>query len=130
MDKQFSIAAPWPEEKPSRIMVDCFGCAEYVVAVRDRLIRFEWSDRFGPLPIRKDGRELLSIGPNHGFWLAVSLWRLQGSRLDGNKAIWHAPKRPVLKHLGGRNYEVIEAGEPGYDWGNADKFTGTIGGID
>ena len=68
------------------------------------------------MPINKDGSECLSIGPKHGFWRAASLWNLQGRRLEGNRAIWHEPKKPVLKHLGGRHYQIIEQGEPGHDW--------------
>lgn len=119
-DRQFSIPKPAglmvAGEKPSRIMIDSFGGDEYFIDVRGRLIRFEWSDQFGPLPINENGSEALSVGPKHGFWRAASLWNLQGRRLEGTTAIWHEPKKPILKHLGGRNYMVIEDGEPGYDW--------------
>ena len=119
-DRQFSIPKPdgfdKPGTPPSRIMIDCFGGGEYFIDLRGKLVRFEWSEQFGPMPINKDGSEALSIGPKHGFWRAASLWNLQGQRLDGNCAIWHEPKKPVLKHLGGRNYMVVEDGEPGHDW--------------
>ena len=125
-DRQFSIPKPasWsePDEAPSRIMIDSFGGDhEYLITVRDKLIRFEWSDIFGPFPINKNGSEALSVGPKHGFWRAVSLWNLQGRRLEGNMAIWHEPRKPVYekKHLGGRQYlitKVIDPGEPGHDW--------------
>lgn len=125
-DRQFSIPKPEgmlePGEQPSRIMIDCFGGDdEYLIDVRGKLIRFEWSERFGPLPINKDGSEARSIGPGHGFWRAASLWNLQGRRLEGNRAIWHEPRKPEYetKHLGGRHYEIIRVihpGEPGHDW--------------
>ena len=119
-DRQFSIPKPddWlkPGEKPSRIMIDCFGGGEFFITVREKIVRFEWSEQFGPLPVTKTGAEMTSIGPKHPFWRAVSLWNLQGRRVDGNNAIWHEPKKPVLKHLGGRNYMIIEDGEPGHDW--------------
>lgn len=118
-DDQYSIPAPWSEEpgKETRVMIDSFrGEAEYLITVRGKDVRFEWSERFGPMPLNKDGSEARGIGHKHGFWRAASLWNLQGRRLDGNRAIWHEPKRPVLKHLGGRNYLVIEDGEEGYDW--------------
>jgi hypothetical protein len=96
-------------------MIDCFVGDEYFIEVRGKLIRFEWSEQCGPLPINKDGSEALSIGPKHGFWRAASLWNLQGRRLDGNKAIWHEPKKDVLERRG-RMLFVIEHGEPGQDW--------------
>lgn len=124
-DRQFSIPTPdsWlkPGEKPSRIMIDCFGGDEYLIDIRGKLVRFEWSEQFGPLPINKDGSEALSIGPKHGFWRAASLWNLQGRRLDGDLAIWHEPRQPVYEteHISGRKYlitKVIDPGEPGHDW--------------
>ena len=117
-DRQFSVPAPWPEKpgKETRIMVDCYGSGEYFIDVRGKMVRFEWSARFGPMPINADGSEASSIGPRHDFWRAASLWNLQGRRLDGSKAIWHEPKKPVLKHLGGKDYLVIQDGEPGHDW--------------
>jgi hypothetical protein len=117
-DKQFSIPAPWPEKpgEETRVMIDSFGGGDYAIEVRGKLISFEWSEMFGPLPLRRDGSEMRSVGPNHPFWRAVSLWNLQGRRLDNKRAIWHEPKKPVLRHIAGRHYEVIEDGEPGYDW--------------
>lgn len=101
LDRQFSIPAPdsWlkPGEEPSQIMIDCFGGHEFFLEVRGKLVRFEWSNQFGPLPINKDGSEARSIGPKHGFWRAASLWNLQGRRLDGDRAIWHEPRKPAAQ---------------------------------
>lgn len=111
-DRQFSI----PGDKGTRVFVDCYGSGDYVIEVRNDLIQFDFSEQLGPMPTNKDGSEKRSIGPKHKFWRAVSLWKLQGMRLEGKRAIWHEPKRPVMQHLGGRNYLVIEPGEPGWDW--------------
>jgi hypothetical protein len=78
------------------------------------LFRFDWSEQFGPLPTRKDGGERL-LGPRHKFWRAVSLWNLQGQRVDGKRAIWHEPKQPVFEKRGQRSF-IVEQGEPGWDW--------------
>jgi hypothetical protein len=110
-DRQFSV--PMPDG--SRAMLDCFGCAEFEIETSKGVARFEWSNRFGPLPISKSGKPR-DLSHRHQIWRAVSLWRLQGSRLEGIRAIWHEPKKPVLQHLGGRHYRVIEDGEPGHDW--------------
>lgn len=121
-DKQFSIEQPigdgWPtpaDGSKSHIMIDIFGGGEYFIDVADETIKFEWSERFGPMALTKKGAER-ALTPKHKFWRAASLWNLQGQRLEGSKAIWHEPKKPVLQHLGGRNFMVIEDGEKGYDW--------------
>ncbi|MDE2442007.1 MAG: hypothetical protein KGP14_13370 [Betaproteobacteria bacterium] len=110
-DSQFII----DDGNAGNICIDIFGDGDYEIEVRGETIHFDWSDRFGPIPLGKRGREI-DLGPGHKFWRAVSLWKLQGKQLEGNRAIWHEPKKPVLQHLGGRNYLVIEDGEPGYDW--------------
>lgn len=123
IDRQFSIPAPWPEKpgEETRVMIDCFGGDEHFIAVRDEIIKFEWSGQFGPAPLNKDGSVKESIGPKHGFWRAASLWNLQGRRLEGRRAIWHEPRQPVYEkqHIRGRQYlitKVIDPGEPGHDW--------------
>lgn len=109
-DRQFSIPTDY-----GRAFGDCFGSGNYLIDVGRKVQQFDWSDRFGPLPTRKNGVPV-DLEPKHPFWRAVSLWKLQGARLDGKTAIWHEPKRPVLKHLGGKNYLVVENGEEGWDW--------------
>ena len=111
-DKQFSV--PFGD-RGGQAFIDCFGGGEYLIDVRGKLIRFEWSERFGPLPINKDGSEPRSIGPRHGFWRAASLWNLQGQRVEGKKAIWHEPKKPVTEKRGRRTF-IVQDGEPGWDW--------------
>ncbi len=110
-DQQFSF----PDGLGHRMFIDCYGIEEYLIAVGLQTIRFTWSDRFGPLPITRRGGEI-TLRHNHPFWRAASIWSLQGKRLVGDKAIWHEPKKPVLRHMGGKHYEVIEAGESGHDW--------------
>ena len=114
-DKQVSIPYRDAERRTGRVFIDCFGSGEYEIDVRGKMIRFEWSEQFGPMPINKDGSEALSIGPKHGFWRAASLWKLQGMSLEGNKAIWHEPKKPVTEKWG-RHHFIVEHGEPGWDW--------------
>lgn len=117
-DRQFSIAAPWPEPpgKKTRVMIDCFGGGEYFIEVRGQRIRFEWSDIFGPLPINKNGTEAKSIGPKHGFWRAVSWWNLQGRKIENGLCVWRVPKRPVYEIKNRFITKVIEPGEEGWDW--------------
>lgn len=114
-DQQFSIPAKGITGREGRIFIDKFGGDEYMIDVHGKLIRFEWSELLGPMSINKDGTEALSIGPKHGFWRAASLWNLQGQRLEGNRAIWHEPKKPVYEKRG-RHRFVIMDGQPGHDW--------------
>lgn len=116
-DRQFSIPAPWEESGPkTRVMIDCFGSGhEFSIRVGEEIVLFEWSEMFGPLPVRKGGKERV-LSHRHKFWRIVSLWNLQGRRIESGECIWHEPRQPVLKHLGGRNYLIIEDGEEGHDW--------------
>lgn len=113
-DRQYSFVDNRPNGL-GLVFVDCFGGGEYFISTNRGVIRFEWSDRFGPLPTTKAGREL-KLGPRHDFWRAASLWNIQGRRIIDGKAFWHEPRKPVLKHLGGKNYRVVEDGEIGHDW--------------
>lgn len=97
------------------VCVDCFGVGGLkVIRTPKGLIPFEWSDRFGPLPITATGRQL-DLGPRHPFWRAVSLWVMQGRRLKNtNEAEWHEPRAPTYKHMGGRHYLIEDPGDHEY----------------
>ncbi len=110
-DRQFSV----PLGDGKRAMLDCFGGAEFNIETSKGLIRFEWSERFGPMAVTKTGAER-NLSPRHPFWRAASLWNLQGRRVENGLAIWHEPRKPKLEHIGGRHYRVIEDGEVGHDW--------------
>jgi hypothetical protein len=98
-------------------MIICSSWDEqtYAIVVGNETIRFDWSHQFGPMPITKQRRER-NLRHSHPFWRAVSLWNLQGRETKGCQAIWHEPKKPVLKHIGGRHYQIVDPGEIGHDW--------------
>lgn len=106
-----------PMPNGTRAMIDNFASDDMTIAVGTHIIKFEFSQMFGPMALTKTGAER-SLPPklNHQFLRAASLWNAQGKRMNGSQAIWHEPKKPVLKHLGGRHYQVIEQGEVGHDW--------------
>jgi hypothetical protein len=110
-DRHFSI--PMPDG--SRAMLDCFGDDEFEIETSKGIIRFEWSDRFAPMPVTKTGAQR-NLAPRHPFWRAVSLWILQGRRIENGRAFWHEPRKPKYDHIGGRHYLAIEDGEVGHDW--------------
>jgi hypothetical protein len=111
-DKQFIAEIDGFE---SKVCIDIFGGEELLMPTAKGDVLFEWSAQFGPQPIKKGGAGR-DLPPRHPFWRAASLWNLQGRRMMNGKCFWHEPKKPVLKHLGGRNYLIIEDGEAGHDW--------------
>lgn len=119
-DRQFSIPAPWGANEGTRVFIDCFGGGDYRIDVRGKTIRFEWSEQFGPMPVNRDGSEARSIKHNHPFWRIVSLWNLQGRRIENGMCIWHEPRKPVyeIEKRGRSNVitKVIDPGEEGWDW--------------
>lgn len=93
-----------------------FANGVYELSIFGETILFEWSEIFGPLPITKTGRER-KLRNAHPFWSAVSLWAIQGKQSDGSRAVWHMPKQPVVKHIAGKHYRLVEDGELGHEIG-------------
>lgn len=113
-DDQWSI--PDPINPEFRIFLDAYGAGGvYEIETKRGNVLFSWSDRFGPLPEKKNG-EVRDLPWNHPFWLCASLWNLQGRRAEGNRAIWHKPRKPVYRIVGREIVEIIDEGEPGHDW--------------
>lgn len=53
----------------------------YRIKINGRTHYFDWSDRFGPLFMTKDGRDLNNQNPPKLVWGALSQWKKQGKRL-------------------------------------------------
>lgn len=120
-DRQFSIPNPFESEgESSRIFIDCFGSGDYRIEVRGKIVRFAWSERFGPMPLNRNNTEARSVGPKHPFWRAASLWNLQGQRIENGMCIWHEPRKPEYEITrDGRKHiitKVLHPGEEGWDW--------------
>lgn len=114
-DQQYSVGCG-----SGRVFIDCFGAGGYEIEVKGEVVLFDWSERFGPLPVTKGGSER-HLSHRHPFWRAVSLWSVQGKRLDGKRAIWHEPKRPMTRPgripgVRGVQQIIVEEGEVGWDW--------------
>ncbi len=95
--------------------LDGSGQQVCIITVGTKQMRFEFSERFGPLFVGRANVPLENQNPPK-FLRAVSLWAVQGRRMSGDNCVWHEPKRPVTKHIGGRRYKIIEDGEVGWDW--------------
>lgn len=84
----------------------------------DKSWHFYWSERWGPLVVTDDGRDMMQPGPRSPFWRAVSIWSRQGRKRDGNEAVWSEPPAATeyVRRLGKRSFLSIRFEEPeGYD---------------
>ena len=93
---------------------DTWGVGPFIIEAADKQYRFEDNDRFGPALIGRRADPLANPYPpeRSPFWRAHRIWRRQGRRTeDGINCIWDEPKPSIVKHLHGRNFLSIEAGE-------------------
>lgn len=67
--------------------IDAWGAGPFVLTVRDKVYRFEDSDRFGPALIKKNGDPLKNPWPpeRDPFWKAHLAWRRQGRRMEADR---------------------------------------------
>lgn len=99
----------------TNLCLDAWGTGPFVIVAGDgKSYRFEDSDRFGPSLIKKNGEPLANPWPSEGcaFWRAHRIWKRQWRRTeDGINCIWDEPKPSTARHIGGRTYMQVEAGE-------------------
>ena len=95
--------------------VDSWGAGPFIILDGAREWRFEFSDRFGPVLVGKDGEPLNQqpVSERNPFWLPFNAWLAQGKRTtdDGKFAIWDRPIATKVKHVSGRNYVIVEQGD-------------------
>lgn len=97
--------------------LDSWGVGPYVIDVHGKIFRFEDSDQFGPVIIRKDGEPAArQPGERSHFWNAHHLWRHQGRRTkdDGITCVYDAPKPTLYRKVGRRNM-IVQYGDEGGD---------------
>lgn len=98
------------------IFIDEWGAGPFVILdERGKSCRFEDSNRFGPMLVKTNGdiRDEPWPGERSAFWRAHRIWKRQGRRVgeDGQSCIWDEPKPQTIRHMGGRNWVVVENGE-------------------
>jgi hypothetical protein len=95
--------------------VDIWGAGPFTMPVGDKTIRFEDSDRFGPLFVGKRGepKEDQFLRESSPFWRQHMLWVKQGRRLaaDGVTCVWDEPKPNLFRRINRRNAVLVEAGD-------------------
>ncbi len=95
-----------------RIIHISLGGPTLQIEVGGKLVPFEMHPHCGPHPCHKTTGELLKRIPP-GFWEAIDLWVKSGERLNGGRCIVPDVCRDcegrgdVIKHLGGRHYEMV-----------------------
>lgn len=87
-----------------RVMLD-LGGPDFVISVRGKRIKFEMHPWCGPVALTRRG-DPASVQPM-AFLAAASLWAQQGRRVEDGLCVWHHDPKPILKHLGGRNYLIV-----------------------
>jgi hypothetical protein len=95
--------------------IDAWGAGPFILRDKGKEWSFEFSDRFGPILLNKDGepRALQPISPKHPFWRPFNAWLAQGKKVEDGVAVWREPLPTVLRHIVGRHYAVEEKGEDG-----------------
>ncbi len=78
------------------------------LSVNGQVLQFEMHRVCGPVVVNRCGQPLATQpGPRHRFWTAVTLWAQQGRRVEDGWCVWDEPPEPILKHCGGRHYQVV-----------------------
>jgi hypothetical protein len=82
------------------------GGPEHDISVNGKIYHFEMHPYCGPIALNKRNGEALKhqFGP---FLEAASLWAQQGRRVENGMCIWDREPKPILKHLGGRHYQIV-----------------------
>lgn len=73
--------------------LDQWGAGPFNIHFAGRVFLFEDSDRFGPVPLKKNGWEVRDpgrFGEKSPFWYAWQKWRDQGRQLaeDRQTCVW------------------------------------------
>lgn len=85
-------------------LLDCGG-PMHKISVGGKIYDFEMHPYCGPAVLNRKG-EPLKHQPR-GFLEAASLWAQQGRQVEDGLCVWHHEPKPILQHLGGRNYLII-----------------------
>lgn len=80
------------------------------ISVAGKLYEFEMHPYCGPTLLNRKG-EPCKYQPL-AFLHAASLWAQQGQRIKDGLCRWDHDREPILVHLGGRHYKVVDFTEP------------------
>lgn len=80
------------------------------ISVGGKIFEFEMHPYCGPTLLNKHGSPLKK--QPHDFLNAASLWAQQGERMEDGFCRWDHEPKEILKHLGGRNWQIIGYEKP------------------
>jgi hypothetical protein len=83
------------------------GRRQRAIVVNGITHHFEMHGYCGPINTNAKGDPITPLGARHPFWEAVTLWAQQGERIADGVCVWEEAPSPILRHLGGKHYEVI-----------------------
>lgn len=92
---KFMNAIIYPSKPPPQFDIQAGG----------KRYHFEWHPYCGPVVLDKRG-DPHSIQPLK-FLEAASLWVKQGNRIEDGLCRWDHERKPIWKHISGRNYEFV-----------------------
>ncbi len=107
---------------------------QYLIRDGENQWRFEWSDRWGPLRVSKDGRTAGQPSWRSRFWTVTTIWAKQGKRTQpfGREtlAVWDQPPAAIYRYrqIGRRSRLLIDAIEPsGFIEGISEEIWENVG---
>lgn len=80
------------------------GGPMFDISVGGKIYHFEMNQFAGPNVLNRRG-EPLKHQPME-FLKAASLWCQQGHRVEKGLCVWEYQPEPIVKHLGGQNWEI------------------------
>lgn len=81
------------------------GGPEYDSQVGGKRYHFEMHPHCGPVRLTRTKTEHHSQPMR--FLEAASLWAQQGQRVENGLCRWDWPPEPILKHRGGKHWEIV-----------------------
>jgi hypothetical protein len=75
------------------------------ISVKGKVYSFEDHPYCGPVVLTRRG-DPASVQPM-AFLKAASLWYAQGKRVEGGLCRWDHEPKEILKHLGGRHWQIV-----------------------
>ena len=111
-DLQKSEAQNCRGHDPAGLLGACVDCGGPMlkISVGGKVIEFEMHPYCGPNILNRKG-DPLANQPND-FLVAASLWAQQGQRMEDGLCRWDHPPKEILKHLGGRHWQILGYEKP------------------